>query len=540
MNKYTLIFLTVFLSIATSTDCAFGTAGNLSTTEAGSGSSKSSMECTEQSPVPATESLDSDKPGTAKEGTGSTVTADCAGLISMSSEPPHSNAALDEVPVDAARAESITNETLGKIIELLRLNTVFRLSTTDKSRIKPWRIFAYNLAGSGAATAGLIYISAERWRTWKEPATARKDRLLAGPTLLLISHSIMATGVVTEALLDILNDHKKRKQSLDAKSILKKAKSLCKEIDLKLTEREALVSKLGSLSEADRTALISEGLVLKDLRSLALQEYSQFHVRSKRRIASRNASYINGFLAATTGGFGALTGVLAVTEKNPRLVGPGGIGFVVSGMNITTGPVVGRSVGNVSASLTRKRLKRELPATEPAQLQEHLATLRKASSPDDIALSRRLADYQEIDEILKRQAKMTQAEKSKADREFIERCLSNAAVGGTKMAWGIQLINAGYGFRKPPAAPAKTDTVAVDTGGFKPKTPPQLFAKRVAYGATTFLTGTSIWMLDTLQARTRGELDVYNMGQQAALPHQKLKDRMNRLEKMESDLKESK
>lgn len=502
-------------------------------------SSESSADCDDHLSVPE-ESLKSDKAAAATEAVGLTNAPDCSGLISMSSEPPPDSAVLSDVPLETARVESITNETLQKILELLRLNTLFRIGTTDKNRIKPWRVFTYNLAGSGAATAGLIYISAERWRTWKQPATARKDRLLAGPILLLTSHTIMATGVITEALLDSLNDHKKRKQGLDAKSTLKKARDLCKEIDLKLEQRDALVAGLGSLPEKDRTVLTTEGSVLKDLRNLALKEYSQFHVRARRRIASRNASYLNGFSAATTGGFGSLMGILGVTEKNPRLVGPGGIGFTVSGFNIITGPPIGRATGNVAASLTSKRLKRELPAVEPAQLQEHLATLKSSSNPNDMSLARRLADYQEIDEILKRQAKMTEAEKRKADREFIERCLFNAGVGGPKMAWGIQLINAGYGFRKPPEAPANTGTVAVDTGGFKPKTPAQLFAKRVAYGATTYLPGTSIWMLDTLQARARGELDVYNLGQQASLPHQKLKDRMNRLEKMESQLKDSK
>lgn len=455
--------------------------------------------------------------------------------------PPADMPTLRLAPDANSRIVALTNEALLKEIELIKLNTNFRMSTTEKGRAKPWRVFLYNMAGSAVATAGITTIAAERWRTWQRPATASRNTLQAGPTMLLISHSIMTGGVLLEAALDLINDHKQHTKGLDAKATKKRAIELRDAIDQKLTERDSV---LASLSEQDRAIATAEGLVLKDIRNMALAEYAQFHVRSAKRKAARNFSYLNGFSAATTGGYlGSLCGLLAVAERNPRLAGPAGIGFTISGANIATGPLLGRATAYLAGKATKSRINRELGTFAPAQLQDHFSLLKQNSLRDDPGLNTRLAIYEEADDIFKRQAQMNAAEKKKADKEFMERCFYNAIIGGTKMGWGIQLANAGYGFHAGPTP--KAPTLPVKVAG-KPvnvqvgralKSPGQLFAKRVAQGSTTYIPGTSLWMIDTVQARTRGEMDVYTMGSQDALPHQKLKARMSKLENMETKLK---
>jgi hypothetical protein len=440
-----------------------------------------------------------------------------------------SNAGDADLPLTMARLESLTSKALHDEVEFMILNTRFRMATTDKNRIKPWRVFLYNLAGSGVATAGITTIAAERWRTWQRPATANRGALKAGPIMLLTSHSIMTGGVLVEALLDAINDRKQRKRGLDAKTTQKRTIELCSAIDNTLAERDKLALTMNSLPEQDRQLIAAEGLILKDLRNMALAEYVQFHIRAKRRLGSRNISYLNQLSAATTGGYmGSLCGLLAVADRNPKLAGPAGIGFIISGANIVTGPIIGRVAGNIAAKRTKQRLQRELGALAPAHFDEHITALRRLVHTEDTRLAARLSVYETADLIFKQQAQMNAAEKKKADKEFLERCVFNAAIGGTKMAWGIQLSNAGYGFKQAAPAPrprGRASLIPVK----RPKTPAQLFAKRVAQGSTSYIPGTSLWILDTLQARLRGELDVYSMGSQAALPHQKLKARESKL-----------
>jgi hypothetical protein len=444
--------------------------------------------------------------------------------------------------------ERLSNEILGLEIELLKLNTDLRMKSTDKNRIKPWRTFLYNLGGSGVATAGITTIAAERWRTWRKPATASRTALKAGPIMLLTSHSIITGGILLESALDLANDRRIRKAGLDTKSTKKKAVDLMHRIDNKLKAREAILAGLNTLYPEEREKAINETPVLTDLRNMAVSEYCNFHVRAKKRLASRNFAYINGFVSATTGGYlGSLLGLLAVSCRKPRLAGPAGIGFTISGATIALGPEMGRMVGNCAGSLDKKLMKRTFGEISKAQLAEHLTTLRQHSTEISTPLAQRISIYDTASGVLKRQAEMNAAEKKKADREYIERCLFNAAIGGSKMAWGIQLMNAGFGFNtavakaqsaKKPAAKASNSAISKYFAPARAKkTQGQLFGQRVAQGATSYIPGTSLWILDTLQSRTRGEMDLYTMGQQASLPHQKLTDRMNKINEMETKLK---
>lgn len=453
------------------------------------------------------------------------------------------------------QVDALSNEILGYEIELLKLNTNFRIKSTDKNRIKPWRTFLYNLAGSGVATAGITTIAAERWRTWRRPATASRTALKAGPIMLLTSHSIIAGGIILEAALDVANDRKIKKAGYDPKTMEKRALALVGKIDEKLKERDNLLVGFTALSEEERSQAAEETPVLRDMRNMAVTEFCNFHTRAKKRIAARNFSYLNGFIAATTGGYlGSLCGLLAVTARKPRLAGPAGIGFTISGANIATGPELGRLAGNIAGSFDKSHMKKDFGETPKPQLAEHLNSLRQHSNASKPAAMERLSIYDTVSSVMKKQAEMNAIEKKKADREYLERCMFNAMIGGSKMAWGIQLMNAGFSFnptlakaqataaaKKAAAAKSATKTASaaktVVSTQRPVKTQTQLFAQRVAQGATSYIPGTSLWILDTLQARARGEMDVYTMGQQQALPHQKLAERLSKLNDVESKLK---
>lgn len=446
-------------------------------------------------------------------------------------------------PVMPDEIDRLSALALTKEIELLRLNTNFRMETTDIGRLKPWRVFLYNLAGSGVATAGITTIAAERWRTWKTPAIANRNTLKAGPLLLLISHSIVLGGVLAEAGLDTIKDCKLKKRGFDPRATKKRALELGKEIDLVLSQRDTAIAQ-ASLTDEQKAAAFAEGKILKDLRDVSLLEYCQFYARSQKRRVARDVSYLNGASAAATGGYlGSLCGFLAIADRNPRIAGPAGIGFMLSGAHIVAAPVLARLSGNWAARRASKTTSHEFGALQKEALKNmetHRQELRTLASlaPLSAGMLKRLQAYDGADELLENQAKMNAAEKKKADLEFKERLFFNTIVGGTKIAWGAQLSNAGFSFHQ--MAPYPAVRVPVNVGGTtfrvtlpKPHTPAQIFANRVAAGATTYIPGTGTWILDTLQARTRGEMDVYAMGLQEALPHQRLKKRLARLYELE-------
>lgn len=451
---------------------------------------------------------------------------------------------------DKYRLQELTNKILQKELELLKVNTYFRLETTDQSRFKPWRIFAFNLAGAGVANAGITTIAAERWQTWRNPATADRTTLKAGPLLLLVSHSIVTAGLLTEMCFDAYGDYKRKKKGLDIKTTTKKVKQNQVELDNLITQRDELIASSSEFSSQDLLLVNAEGRLLKDLRDLSLVEYSKFYARGIKRRISRDLSYFNGLAAATTGGYiGSLCGLLAICERKPQLAGPAGIGFTLSGAFICLAPFINRYGSTWAQKIARKKINKELGNlnTKVAQQFEgDLTALRTLNTNAEYAaLGQRLSVYDGVRDILTNQSKMDAAEKKKADREFLERVVFNGGVGGTKMAWGIQLANAGFSYHTAPPWPRITRTFPV--GGSRmtvviprptiPHTPNQMFAKRVAEGSTSYIPGTGLWIIDALQARTRGEMEVFSMGSQQALPHQKCRQRLEKLENLQAILK---
>lgn len=420
--------------------------------------------------------------------------------------------------------DNLTTRIVDKELELLRLNTYFRIESTDRGRLKPWRVFLWNLGGAGVSNAGIITVAAERWRTWQRPSTASRNVLKAGPMLLMIGHSILVGGLLVEATLDTIKDYRVRKKGFDAKKSRLRALALKDEIDRLIRERDDLIERSSDLSDRDRGLAAQEGKVLQDVRDLALSEYAQFYARAVGRRWSRDASYINGLAAATTGGYiGALGGLIAVAARRPSVAGPAGIGFILSGSHIAAAPVVGRAASKLGAKFARRRIGKDLgalPSTSAESFDAHREDLRRTAGFDPASspgLAARLAVYDSQDSIFAAQGTMNAAERKKGDRAFKERLFWNSAIGGTKIAWGTLLSYAGFRYYNYP----------------------RRFSKSIAQGSTCFVVGTGFFVLDTLQAHARSERDVYNMGVQQALPHQKLQSRLAKLEDLAAHLQRS-
>ena len=460
------------------------------------------------------------------------------------------------------RLESLTKQIARKETELLRLNTNFRIECTRVSKWKPRRLFLYNLAASGTSNAGIDSIAASRWNYASHPKAMTRTTAIAGPICLLVGHCITLGGVMTESTLDLINDYKVRKKGLDPKSSRTRVLAIKADLDKLIAERNDVLSQGHDLSAADLELAQSEGAVLKDVRDLSLSEYSQFYVRANKFFANRDTNSVMAATAACTGGFqGSLLGIISADKRQPRLVYPGGVGFVISGATIAATPLATRLMANLRGSLARHDIAPEIDNistssvsqldTDRLKLEQLLAQSNHSQNDYFANISKRAGAYSKQSELLAAQNQMNSEEKTLSNKEFLERMFFATCIGGSKMSWGINLAHAGYLYHPRSVLKLSKSTVTIKvtnkvTGKIKSvvttkvkvtaspdPAPGKLFTERVAIGATSYIPGTSLWILDTLQNRVRGEARNHALATQSHLPAALLKERMDRVEQID-------
>lgn len=454
--------------------------------------------------------------------------------------------------VDSDPISQLTEDIIRAEIELLKLSTRYRIGAIPADKKKPWRQFAYNMGLYGTTFPGITHVSYARWRYWQRPRLASRRFLECGPTLLLIGHSIGAGGVLIETAIDLKNERKAKAQGLDRKTFVAKVNSLKSEIDTKLLRRQELIASM-ALTPENKRLLDTEQSVLIDVRENALREVSQFVARTSRLKTARNVGNVVAMAGLTTGGYiGSLMSLIAVHKGKPKYAGPAGIGFTISGACVVLGPILSRMAGNVAASRASKKVQSELGGVDAqvaGRMQQDLDNLTALTNNNSLEtrgrqqVENRLAIYQTQLGIFSRQKDAAANEAKQSKKEFRERLLVNSIIGGTKMAYGIQLANAGFGFQQRQAQPVIRTRVPV--GGTRltvtaqqPKGAPQLFSHRVAQAATTFIPGTAVGLLDTLQSRIRGEVRDRSQRAKKIAPGQILQRRMDELTALEKMLNE--
>jgi hypothetical protein len=321
----------------------------------------------------------------------------------------------------------------------------------------------------------------------------------------LIGHSVGLGGLALEAALDARADRKLKRKGLDRKSYLKKVEKLKQNIATKIETRAKLASS-SPLSEVERNEVLVEGQVLQDNLDGGLAEASRFAVRHHRAVVGRHVGNLMGTAGLATGGYiGALMSTLAGRYKKPHYAGTAGLGFALSGAFIIATPLVTRAVQNYMAGRASDKIAREIGPINPAikeELPAHSKSFRAlvtAPASDRAALraQERAAVFESSGTLFTEQISMGEKEAKQQKREWLERVLVNGAVGGTKLAYGVQLMNAGWSFPDPkvprppmrlriPSGKAIKTVTIPGTGGINSA---QLFSRRVAAAATTCIRG---------------------------------------------------
>ncbi|PWU02755.1 MAG: hypothetical protein C5B53_01290, partial [Candidatus Melainabacteria bacterium] len=201
-------------------------------------------------------------------------------LVAASGTTLSGGVSIDEV-------ESLTKQIAGKIFQLERMNTYFRVEDAKVSKWRKWRTFAGDEAAAQTVAAGVLVFIIYALRGVHRGATRTvikfhnlqipgkfykqppNTRLEGGFITTIPGIWIGVAQEMYEMGENFYNDCKAKQRGLDGKTTRAKATQLQGEIDKMLAERAALVNS-GNVTPQERELQLAEGKVLKDMRDLAL------------------------------------------------------------------------------------------------------------------------------------------------------------------------------------------------------------------------------------------------------------------------------
>ncbi|MBK8221226.1 MAG: hypothetical protein IPK73_09410 [Candidatus Obscuribacter sp.] len=319
------------------------------------------------------------------------------------------------------------------------------------------------------------------WKYQKKPGEGlnKRGRLEAGVITVLVAYCLLGSMYAAEGASDLICDYQGKRKHFDAKSMRERVVALKNEIDKLIAERRAAVAQI-SAGSGEGQYLNAEEEVLKDLRDLAILEFSKLYIDSRKKHSARDITTIGTLAVCATGAFPGALGVLnGIRHTNIKEIGGGGIGFLVSGATLTAAPVLIHGGAALTGKVAASRLSKELGEVQCKTTEKLVGDIAKLSGNGG-----RSEQYQVMAKLIGDRAAFLEGDKKEQKREMIESFISYAARGGPQIAFGTCVARAGYRY---------------NNNAFK-------VFKGVAQGATANEVSWGIWMLDVVQKQTRNEL----------------------------------
>lgn len=294
---------------------------------------------------------------------------------------------------DVETIERLTTEILRKEIDFERFYTRYRVKGNEEPKTRYDRYFALQQAAAGLTLASVIPGITETGKYLARPERVNQNALKRATTVGLIGIIFQGGSSAFELGSNSLLTIKHMVKKDDPASARKYAAKVLKEIDLLLTQRNALVAKHEGFT--DYKVWNIESRLLKLFRDGLVYEFANVYADVRSEQSSANVYY--GLDVASCAAYMAsyITGIESF--KKPELSNP----------SCVTG-VVGDAIGVVSAPASSysyyvlydywwkkigKQLKEKLYDAEPelkkevANLEQHLTTLdpqsRAALGPVD-------------------------------------------------------------------------------------------------------------------------------------------------------------
>ncbi len=390
--------------------------------------------------------------------------------------------------------DELAMKTVQKEIELAALNSDFRTHYMQPNKWRNRRVKFYQMAAGGIANAGDITIMSHFWNYYRNVGGGLKHKgsLESGVITVMVAYLTLGGLYAAEGAHDLFNDYLAKRKGFDSKNVLKRAEDLKAEIDQALSARKAALSSDSSLNDSERTLLAQENKVLQDCRDLVLLEFSKLYVDARKKRIKRDVTTLGTIAVCATGAFpGALGVIRGIQEVNLKMIGGGGIGFLVSGATLAGAPLLIHGGAQLGGAWTQKNLSKTLGALEckmASQLKEDvdkLATVRIDAASTTTAA--RVSSYRQLSDLLAERQDYLAQEKKRNKSQAIEDFVAYAIEGGPQIAWGTMVARAGYRWNRNPARAFKL----------------------IAEGATVNEVSWGSWLLNQTQGEIRDEL--YNM-----------------------------
>lgn len=396
----------------------------------------------------------------------------------------------DYIQQSTTSMSAIGKEILKKEVELIKLNAEFFSHYTKGSKWKKRRMNFYDTAGGAIANVGDIILMSQFYRYYKNPGEglAHKGRLQCGALIVLVAYLTLGGMYAGEGVYDLVNDYKGKRKGFDAKTVYNRALSIKTDLDKLFEQRNA---QCESASSDKKSMMVAEGNVLKDIRDLALIEFSKIYVDSRKKRVARDLTTLGTLAVCATGAFpGAYNVMRGVKQVNLKKVGGGGVGFLVSGSILTAAPVLIHGGAAIQGKVSNDKVKKSLIESRTktvAALRDDVKILGQLSTE---AGDRSQKPYELLAQLLNQREEFLQKLAVQQKREVIESFVSYLAKGGPQIAWGTMLTRAGYRHRQEPV---------------------QAF-RGVAQAATVNEVSWATWMLDTFQREIRDEVKNHKNG----------------------------
>ena len=430
------------------------------------------------------------------------------------------------------RVDDLTRQVLLKQIELEKFNLHYTSEVAKQGRWKGWRYAGLQEVNTGMGLAGAIISVAYRGARLGNAEAVKPCIQQAANFVPMIGSIIGASAAALEFGINQYHDIKARRKGFAPTMAIKHVAGIKGDINRLLEERdqalqiEATSPKFVSHAQVDK----AEGLVLKDLRDLSLQEFERFHLGARRLYAFQQAQYFFDLAKYTTNAIGYDFAYLSLHRHHRVWNGRAGVLFAVSGGLTMFAPILSRGFAVGAEQLQKHKLAPVMRDVE----KDRLATLEKdldminayakqeGISPDSIEkATNRLAMYGTHQKTFADEIRAGQKKNAAAKLTATQNIGAGMYVGGTKLASGVLFMIPGFN-RHYNTTGGRANHVTNDL----------LFtASVIAIPSSAFS------MADTLRIQIKGEINRHKQKKAGMLPGQIIAGRLKQLDDMEANLR---
>lgn len=478
-----------------------------------------------------------------------------ANAPSASTASTFASANLDETN---KQISSATERVLKKLIEIQRLNTLFRSESTKQPRLRQWRQSLYVETNSGCTMGGTADAMALHYPNIHRPATFfevdKKVSSTGAVKFFLTSHvadprrvrpafsqgiqepqvvgnCVNIAGDIFELGANATRYLELKKLGLGCSGFRKRILALRDEVDTMISARDSLVRSLPP-GTPELAMALAEGRLLRDFRDIIMIEYTQFHSSAIRLYWFQNAAYVLDFAKNSTGAIGGIISIEGSHLRRARWGGTAGLFTTISGVLILVIPLAGRVAGNLAGTVDRRTVTRDFGASIASNtddaVRDFLALKRLTRVPtsgSDAAVSAaamglhpeystRLRIYEGLCLMMRSHETNIERYLRQAKRATIENVIYGSTVGSTKVTLGICGMLAGWRYY----------------------TKPWIASQLLAAGNTAYGSGTGFSIFENTRVLTTHLIDENRQRSENMLPGQIYRARLSTLDEMAGSL----